>query len=323
MPATPGRVEVEPTFAIYEAPVLEVNRFKPDDLLVVPETLLVLSPTFKSIPNQRTFIWWLSVDNSPLPWANNYEMKMNKLKSEWVIQPNTRKTWRNYLYELLFEIKFGLLASSPKSKLHRINPKKVNNLCQSAYAMDVLNKRGMRELSYLSDYVEVEGGIVDLVSSDRTGRPRVVYNFAKSQEQVQILKSIDKSIDFIPLSGLTAIEMALEMKRADLFLDLGHFPGKDRLPREAILYGCPVLLARRGAARHRNDFPLDEEFLINLGNETPSDVVSKIRKMSFNKEATVKKQMNFLTGVINQRSTFSREVRDLVLKFESISGGCA
>ena len=314
-------MKAEPSFEFYRAPIFKGYDFEEDDFLIVPETLLVLSREFKRIASQRTFIWWLSVDNSPLPWANNYETRMNKVNSEWFGVTKPGKTWLNDLYEQLFEIKYSLLASSPSSKLHRINPKKVNNLCQSTYAMSLLRQRGMKNLRYLSDYVEVEGGVDHDFALHETGRTRIAYNFAKSKDQVEVLKSIDESIDFIPLTRLSARDMAEELKRAHLFLDLGHFPGKDRLPREAILLGCPVLLAKRGAARHERDFPLDEDFLIDLEHENPMIALSKIYKIACDKEAAFAQQQRFLTDVINQKETFSEEVKHLKYNLEMIDRG--
>lgn len=321
VPATPRKVHAEPSFAFYNAPIFEDNVFEPDDFLIVPETLLVLSPEFKAFDSRRTFIWWLSVDNCPLPWANNYEVRRNKVNSEWKIPAHSTRTWFNVFFEVLFAIKFGLLASSAKSKHHRINPHKVHNLCQSEYAMNTLRNRGFKGLSYLSDYVEVELGVGSPYGAQMNSRIRVAYNFAKSKEQVEVLSAIDKSIDFVPLTGLLAKEVAEELKRADLFLDLGHFPGKDRLPREAILLGCPVLLARRGAARQDKDFPLDRDFLVDLELDTPSNALSKIYRIASDKKAALDRQKPFESNVLNQKETFSKETKSLIHKLEMIAGG--
>ncbi len=321
IPSAPGEVQAEVSFSHYMAPIFEGNGFEPDDFLVVPETLLVLSPEFKGIDNSRTFIWWLSVDNSPLPWANNYEVKMNKVNSEWGLLAKSATSWFTYLYERLFEFKYGLLSTKSNSKFHRINPRKVNNLCQSAYAMNVLQSRGVNSVGYLSDYVEVKQGVASTLNNPVATRIRVVYNFAKSREQVEVLKSLDGSVDFIPLSGLSATDMAEEFKNANLFLDLGHFPGKDRLPREAILLGCPVLIAKRGAARYEKDFPLDDSFLIDLEFETPANVLSKIYRIASDKGSAFAQQGRFFDDVIRQKEIFSEEVKNFKNSLNVIKGG--
>eukprot|EP00804_Cyclotella_cryptica_P001173 CCRYP_017001-RB/>CCRYP_017001-RB protein AED:0.02 eAED:0.02 QI:0/0/0.5/1/0/0/2/6193/483 len=45
-----------------------------------------------------------------------------------------------------------------------------------------------------------------------------------------------------------------------LYIDFGHHPGMDRLPREATLAGCVVLTNREGAANFDKDVPLPKEF---------------------------------------------------------------
>jgi hypothetical protein len=187
--------------------------------------------------------------------------------------------------------------------------------------MNVLQSRGVNSVGYLSDYVEVKQGVASTLNNPVATRIRVVYNFAKSREQVEVLKSLDGSVDFIPLSGLSATDMAEEFKNANLFLDLGHFPGKDRLPREAILLGCPVLIAKRGAARYEKDFPLDDSFLIDLEFETPANVLSKIYRIASDKGSAFAQQGRFFDDVIRQKEIFSEEVKNFKNSLNVIKGG--
>ncbi|MBW3558864.1 MAG: hypothetical protein KY449_03705, partial [Proteobacteria bacterium] len=43
----------------------------------------------------------------------------------------------------------------------------------------------------------------------------------------------------------------------------GHFPGKDRTPREAAASGSVILIHRRGAGAQHEDFPIGERYKFN------------------------------------------------------------
>ena len=103
-------------------------------------------------------------------------------------------------------------------------------------------------------------------------------------------------------------EIQLQLSRSDLYLDLGHFPGRDRLPREAISTGCPVLLANRGAARYLNDFNLQDEFKFDLVNQTFKDLEFLVARLLENKMNILKKQSAFATNVKQDKEVFECEV---------------
>jgi hypothetical protein len=57
-------------------------------------------------------------------------------------------------------------------------------------------------------------------------------------------------------------ELCESLARASLYVELGHMPGRDRLPREAALYGTPTVMLARGAGYCWEDFPLGVEYRI-------------------------------------------------------------
>ena len=45
-------------------------------------------------------------------------------------------------------------------------------------------------------------------------------------------------------------------RRGQVYIDFGHHPGQDRLPREAAACGCLVVTGTRGSAGFHADVPL-------------------------------------------------------------------
>ena len=50
------------------------------------------------------------------------------------------------------------------------------------------------------------------------------------------------------------------LRRARVYVDFGHLPGKDRMPREAVAAGAVVFVRRRGAGVNAEDFPVPDFF---------------------------------------------------------------
>jgi hypothetical protein len=59
------------------------------------------------------------------------------------------------------------------------------------------------------------------------------------------------------IKGMSREQVYDALGLSKLFIDLGNFPGKDRMAREALLRGCCVFALDAGAAR---DYALPDEF---------------------------------------------------------------
>ncbi len=119
-------------------------------------------------------------------------------------------------------------------------------------------------------------------------------------------------VKFVPIRGVTRAQVCRTLRSAAFYLDMGHFPGKDRLPREAIRLGCPVILAKRGSARIQRDFPVPEEYLIDLLSVTPFQASSKIWALLSSDLDHAVSQEAFRQICLHDRETFANEVSELV-----------
>jgi hypothetical protein len=70
--------------------------------------------------------------------------------------------------------------------------------------------------------------------------------------------------EYRPLVGLDRGGLARAMLDAKLYIDFGHHPGKDRLPREAAIHGCCVIVARQGSAANDVDVPIPARFKLDV-----------------------------------------------------------
>jgi hypothetical protein len=132
---------------------------------------------------------------------------------------------------------------------------RIAHLAQSVYAERFLRSRGARTIISLTDYLHK-----DLISRspELPRRDIVLYNPKKGMDFTQQLISAFPDKTFVPLTGMSKANLRMLFKTAKVYIDFGHHPGKDRMPREAAALGCCVLTSRSGAASNGIDTPIKD-----------------------------------------------------------------
>jgi len=67
------------------------------------------------------------------------------------------------------------------------------------------------------------------------------------------------------------------LRQTSVYIDFGHHPGKDRVPREAAVSGNIVFVHSKGAGCHFLDYPLDQFFIFTMVDIRTGDLAQKIR----------------------------------------------
>ena len=251
----------------YDAPQAISLRRK--DLLIVPE----VTP-LRILETQKSFIWWLSIDNSPL-------VKNHKFNIHWKL--NLRNpTFRN-----------------------RFHSKKTVHLVQSEYARNYLKDEVNLETRMLSDWVEVPKH-----QNKPEARKYITVNGNKGLEKIKIFQELLPDIEIKLLKNMSKTEAMRTLSNSTLYIDLGHQPGKDRLPREAALLNVPVMLVLEGAAKNSKDFPISQEYKFEWGKIHSE--VNFIRETFRDSSAAIKNQYDFKKTVENERTKFKSEVQELI-----------
>jgi len=293
------------------------------DYLVVPETTMALPDRWGRILSGRVVIWWLSVDNSSIPEARFFEARNFRISPKW--ESNRLIARLSGLMELGLKgipdyfVRRVSLIFTPKNKestTFRLNIGECTHIAQSIYSQRWLKQSFGQESHLVTDYIwrdehdhdsHLESGDEHPVSF---ARPTVAFNPAKGGDLVKlVIRHASRSLTWVPLKGMSGEEISETLSQAALYLDLGHFPGRDRMPREAALASCPVLLARRGSARYEEDFQLDENYLLNLEEETPYSVARRVEAMVGYKSLHLINQQQFSETVRAAKERFLNEVK--------------
>jgi hypothetical protein len=215
----------------YDTPVGHL-RDETGVLIIFPETLCMQA---LRVRHAVAAIWWLSVNNFALIKYDTFRDRIRYLRSAL---KRKRPLWG---------------ARGMKHVLH---------LSKSAYDRDYLAKRGI-------DSQPLAGPISDFYLQPCTPQDLedkqdlILYNPRKDVRLAPRLRSRFPEYRFVALSGLDEAGLRKAYLSAKLYIDFGHHPGKERMPREAAASGCCIVTGRRGSAANADDIPIPQRFKID------------------------------------------------------------
>lgn len=127
------------------------------------------------------------------------------------------------------------------------------HITQSQYAFEYLqNTYGILPMM-VTDYTSDD--YVPVINNER--KRRVAVNPAKGAELIEEFISLNPDVEVFRVQGLQSSQIQTELSNSIMYIDFGHHPGKDRLPREAAKAGCIVSVRNIGAAVNNIDVPID------------------------------------------------------------------
>ena len=200
-----------------------------DSVVIVPE---IFSSLVSRFPSSKIYFWWLSVDNF-------FRARHDSLIKDFL---------RRYLSLILGK-------RQPLSRLSRCH-----HLVQSNYAKTFLKSRGFESES-LSDFLNPD--FLSLSPAPDKRNPVILYNPSKGIDTTQLLIRSFTAYDFKPIQGLSPEQMISLMSSSMIYIDFGHHPGKDRMPREAAMCGCCIITGLLGSAGNETDIPISKKYKLD------------------------------------------------------------
>lgn len=94
----------------------------------------------------------------------------------------------------------------------------------------------------------------------------ILYNPTKGWLVTRKLIETFPEWQFVPLRGLNRAQLSEKLSAAKLYIDFGHHPGRDRLPREAAMHGCCLITGRLGSAGNAIDLPIPNSYKLDSGS---------------------------------------------------------
>ena len=282
-----------------------------DNIVIIPEFISFLSSSFKK---SKVYIWWLSVNYNftktsvffklyflltmPLRIIKNYKKGFNWLKS-------------NFL-NVLKKKKYNFKNES----------KNVSHLCASYYAFDYVSKHTSNNCYlciepiskiFLNEYLK---STKDLINNEKSKKDIVLYNPAKCGAFVSKIISKTSGITFIALKGMSQKELIECYKNAKVYIDFGPFPGAERMPKEAVLFGCAILTGNNGASGFYGDVPIPDAYKIESKVSNIEIIIEKIKFMLNNYEQIVQDFAVYKETVLNLENNFEKQLKKIFGKVD-------
>ena len=241
-----------------------------NNILILPEIYFEKILIYKNI---QIGCWWMSVDNH---YKNSEFCLYDKIINE-----------KNIIKKLKILFKH-LFCKENKSKYSdrvlKKEEKRITHFYQSHYAQYHLYSKGYSKIMPLSDYINI-----DLQGNHTLIKENIIlYNPVKGYEFTkQIIKQLP-NYNFIPLKGYTREQLKELFLKSKLYIDFGHFPGKDRLFREAAINGCCIMTGKLGASYFYEDVPIKEDYKFETTNKNIKNICNKISYIINNYETCFK-----------------------------------
>ncbi len=276
---------VHPFYKNYGIPYTQTLRDSEDIILVIPESMTNWIARF---PLAEKKVWWLSFDF--------YQVQMDgrERKKNWFRQIFARHKHREYRFE-------------PVGNLEHIH--------QSQRVREFLESKNISS-RYLCDYVD------DLFFEDLNDKVLleekqdiITYNPKKGFELIQnIVQKLEGKFTLIPLQGFTRKEMRDVLRKAKLHIDFGYFPGRDKIPREALVSMCGLITGRNGTSGFPEDMGIPESYKIVVEKESEDEIMNKIMDFMDHYPEKIVEFQPFRTFVVGEKQRMIEDIKKIFIE---------
>jgi len=198
----------------------------PGNLIIFPEVNPMLALKVK---HAKAAIWWLSLEN------------FLERRDIWSLHDRVR-----YFKRVLQGRRPWDGANSLKSLLH---------FSQTEHATQYLKSCGIDPIPLIDSINEdfLTDKYLDKIDHKKN---IILYNPTKGWRITKQLIARYPHWQFLPLLGFSRDQLSEKLYNSKLYIDFGHHPGRDRMPREAAMHGCCLITGKLGSARNSIDLPI-------------------------------------------------------------------
>jgi hypothetical protein len=268
-----ARGAIPNSYLLYDV-VAATPEDQPGSIVIVPESMFDQAKKFRKA---TVVIWWLSID---------------------FYYGRDHKSAARDLLRTFYRMARGKV-------LPLIMLRRYLHAAQSNYAAHYLAARGLAA-PLLSDYLN-EHLLQTFAPKER--RFRVLYNPKKGLDRTERIIRELPEIEFVALHGFAREKIVELFRTSEVYIDFGHHPGKDRMPREAIVNGCIVVTNLRGSAGFEEDVPIPLSYKVD--DSRPGFVIeaaSVLRRIKADPERARNEFVPVAEHIRCQRTIFFGEV---------------
>jgi hypothetical protein len=228
------------------------------------ESLYQLVDSINSLGGYGCVIWDKQMQN-PVPAKYShyhliYGEEVEEHPDNWIIYP---EVWTEKVnsYPGMKNAIWWLSVDNNHGKFRDFTNDNITHFYQSFYALSFLQENGARKSLPLFDYINskyLKRGF-NLDQKENI----VCYNPLKGIDITNQIKSQNTEISFLAISGMNENQVIETLARSKVYIDFGHHPGRDRIPRESAILGNCVITNHLGSAGFYNDIPIESKYKIS------------------------------------------------------------
>jgi hypothetical protein len=288
-------------YLIYQNPEIGQIEDEEINIIISPElgSMLKVMSGYKKI---RKIIWWLSIDNYYFD-RFLYEKSFMSLLLRGINKLSQTLLGKTY-------IELTKYSSNKYKKYNIINDYLVMqasiNICSAHHVKQKLLIAGLNNVIYISELLNEE--YLKIPWNQSLKENLVAYNPKKGIKFTRRLLRQAKGLKFVPIEGLSKVELVKLLLSVKVYIDFGNHPGRDRLPREAAILGCCVITNKRGGANLNEDLSISEnykfeetkesiQFIIKRIEDCINNYNERINDFDFYRESILNEPINFLNGL--------------------------
>jgi len=269
---------IHPEYRSYDNTYTREIVDKQTNILIVPEVVSGIK-LLSRFANIQKVIWWLSVDNFFISYILLKRLRYPRITFLRMIN-KLAKTLLGYPIVDIPEAILNMVISNKSIILKIFKELAIDqvrlHLCQSYYAEDFLKSLSIINRAYLSDYLNRE--FLTARFNPELKENIVAFNPKKGASFTRkIIAAAPDDITFVPIVNMTRREVIQLLKKSKVYIDFGNHPGKDRLPREAAILGCCVIVGKKGSAANPYDVPIPERYKFTVSRSNIRRIVETIR----------------------------------------------
>jgi hypothetical protein len=255
--------------------------------MVLPETYL--APLFRRKYSAiKKVVWWLSVVN--------YYLTQKEIDKE------SSRSKRTLLKKLF---------SSPVPTFQLLKEKGVLSIAHSWYSVLHLRKNGIEPVGQLSDYMN------DAFLKDKAQTQKediIIWNPKKNDDFLQEIIDRTPQFQWKAISNMLPEEVVGWMSRAKLYIDFGYHPGKERMPREACIMRCCMIIGKVGSAAYAEDMPIPEKYRFEKNHDDLPAIIKCVNDCMVNYEKYISDFDSYRDTLCGEKEKFIADIKKLFVK---------
>jgi len=283
-------------FKKYNVKIAQEVEDDKDNVLITPECWISKLTPYKNI---QKAIYWLSVEHAERTistTALSTNSKYPKLKKI----PGLRKTYTT-LYKFFKTINF-----KDENLLH---------LAPCAYPIDYLQKEGLYNIYPVADYAYTLQNLrTNPLFERKSGKYRennILYNPKKNGRFLKKIINKSPQFNWIKIEKLTPDGVLELMTKSKVYIDFGYHPGKERMPREAIVCGCCVIVGKKGTAKYFQDVPILNKYKFDFERKEIKKIIATIQDCLDNYDERIKEFETYRRITEMQEENMEFNIRQL------------